>query len=196
MLFVDTLFFIVIGYFSYKFIQVLIKMKQKAILPATNEERAAIRKIPGKEIDFPTYSKQKVEIIIYSFMLLFVIVVFLLGILSGYFGWSFYLLFFLLLSYSYNLLNLFAIVDGGLLSGSRFIAWHQIKSFHFIPIDINHKYYGYTKEVNEGYELKMKAKFLSTSCIITSAEMKEKLSNVLTEHVKVNEEESAVQEPR
>ena len=193
MLFVDTLFFIVIGYFSYKFIQVLIKMKQKAILPATNEERAAIRKIPGKEIDFPTYSKQKVAIIIYSFMLLFVIAVFLFGILSHN---SFYLLFFFPLSYSYNLLNLFAIVKGGLLSGSRFIAWHQIKSFHFIPIDINHKYYGYTKEVNEGYELKVKAKFFSTSCIVTSDEMKEKLCNVLTEHVKVNEEESAVQEPR
>src|SRR5690625_4568151 len=77
-LFMDILFFIVIGYFSFRFIQVLIKMKQKVIIPVTNEERAAIRKIPGKEIDFPTYSKQKVEIIIYSFMLLFVIAVFLL----------------------------------------------------------------------------------------------------------------------
>jgi len=129
-------------------------------------------------------------------MLLFVIAVFLFGILSDYFGWSFYLLFFLPLSYSYNLLNLFAIVEGGLLSGSRFIAWGQIKSFHFVPIDINHKYYGYSKEVNRGYELKVKAKFLSTSCIITSEEMKEKLSNVLSELVKVNEEESAVQKPR
>src|SRR5690625_1049384 len=93
-LFVDILFLIVIDYYSYKFIQVLIKMKQKVIIPATNEERSAIRKIPGKEIDFPTYSKQKVEIIIYSFMLLFVIAVFLFGILSDHFGWSFYLLFF------------------------------------------------------------------------------------------------------
>src|SRR5690625_1260862 len=113
MLFVDTLFFIVIGYFSYKFIQVLITMKQKAMLPATNEERAASRQIPGKEIDCPTYSKQRVAIIIYSFMLLFVIAVFLFGILSHN---SFYLLFFFPLSYSYNLLNLFAIVKGGLLS--------------------------------------------------------------------------------
>ena len=195
-LFMDILFFIVIAYLGYKFIQVLIKMKQKVILPTTNEERAAIRKIPGKIIDFPTYSKQKVAIIIYSFMLLFVIAIFVFGILSHNFGWSFYLLFFLPLSYSYNLLNLFAIVEGGLLSGSRFIPWNKIKSFHFVPIDINHKYYGYTKEVNGGYELKVKAKLFSTSCIITSAEMKEKLSNVLTEHAKVNEEESGVQEPR
>src|SRR5699024_1108074 len=195
-LFVDILFFIVIGYYSYKFIQVLIKMKQKVIIPSTNEERTAIRKIPGKEIDFPTYSKQKVAIIIYSFMLLFVIAVFLFGILSHNFGWSFYLLFFFPLSYSYKLLNLFAVVEDGLLSGSRFIAWGQIKSFHFVSIDINHKYYGYSKEVNRGYELKVKAKFLSTSCIITSAEMKEKLKNVLSEHIKVNEGESAAQEPR
>src|SRR5690625_6095270 len=148
MLFVDTLFFIVIGYFNYKFIQVLRKMKQKAILPATNEERAAIRKIPGKEIDFPTYSKQKVAIIIYSFMLLFVIAVFLFGILSHN---SFYLLFFFPLSYSYNLLNLFAIVKCVLLSGSRFIAWHKINSFHFIHINIILKYYDYTISLNDVY---------------------------------------------
>lgn len=192
----DILFFIVIAYLGYKFIQVLIKMKQKVILPTTNEERAAIRKIPGKTIDFPTYSKQKVGIIIYSFMLLFVIAVFLFGILTHNFDWSFYLLFFLPLSYSYNLLNLFAIVEGGLLSGSRFIAWGQIKYFHFVPIDINHKYYGYSKEVNGGYELKVKTKLFSASCIVTSDEMKEKLSNVITEHAKVNEEESAIQESR
>src|SRR5699024_4788278 len=118
---------------------------------ATNEERSAIRKIPGKEIDFPTYSKQKVAIIIYSFMLLFVIAVFLFGILSHNFGWSFYLLFFFLLSYSYQLLNLFTVVEDVLLSGSRFIPCNKLKSFHFVSIDINHKYYGYTKEVNGGY---------------------------------------------
>src|SRR5690625_7503117 len=109
-------------------------------------------------------------------MLLFVIAVFLFGILSHN---SFYLLFFFPLSYSYNLLNLFAIVKGGLLSGSRFIAWHQIKSFHFIPIDINHKYYGYTKEVNEGYELKVKAKYLSKNYIFTSVEQIVKFSNFI-----------------
>src|SRR5699024_4446221 len=105
----NILFFIVIAYLGYKFIQVLIKMKQKVILPTTNEERAAIRKIPGKEVDLPIYSKQKIGIIIYSFMLLFVIAVFVFGILSYNFVWSFYLLFFLPLSYSYNLLNLFNI---------------------------------------------------------------------------------------
>src|SRR5690625_7448741 len=66
-LFMDILFFIVIAYLGYKFIQVLIKMKQKVILPTTNEECAAIRKIPGKAVDLPTYSKQKIGIIIYSF---------------------------------------------------------------------------------------------------------------------------------
>lgn len=192
----DILFSIIIAYIGYQFIQVLIKMKQNVILPTTNEERIAIRKVPEKEIDFPTYAKQKVDIMIYSFVLLFVIAFFLFGILTDNFGWSFYLLFFLPLSYSYNLLNLFAIVEGGLLSGSRFIPWGQIKSFHFVPIDINHKYYGYAKEVNDSYELKVKATFFSASCIVTSDEMKEKLNTVLTKHVKVNEEGSTVQEPR
>src|SRR5690625_7720894 len=99
-------------------------------------------------------------------MLLFVIAVFLFGILSDYFGWSFYLLFFLPLSYSYNLLNLFAIVEVSLLSGSRFIVWLQIKFFYFVPIVINYKYYVYSKELNRVHELKVQLKYLSTICII------------------------------
>jgi hypothetical protein len=58
--------------------------------------------------------------------------------------------------YSHNLLNVFAIVEGGALSGSRFVAWKIMKSFDFIPIDENHKFYGYSKEVNNGYEFKLK----------------------------------------
>jgi hypothetical protein len=85
---------------------------------------------------------------------------------------------------------MFAVVDGGLLSGSRLIVWKKIKSFQFIPIDINHKYYGYSKEVNGGYELKVKGKIFSESCIVTSPEMKEKLTRILSEHAKVIEEKT------
>ena len=85
---------------------------------------------------------------------------------------------------------MFAVVDDGLLSGSRLIVWKKIKSFQFIPIDINHKYYGYSKEVNEGYELKIEGKIFSESCIVTSPEMKEKLTRILSEHAKVIEEKT------
>lgn len=183
----DVLFFIFIGYFSYKFIQVLIKMKQKVILLITHEEIAVIRKHPDKLVDFPTYSKQKVGIIIYSTMLLFVIVMFLLGAFFQLFGWSLYLLLFLPIANSYNLLNLFAVVEDGLLSGNRFIPWKKIKSFHFVPIDINHKYYGFSKEANNGYELRIQTRGLPISCVVTSIEMKKKLTSFLSKHVMVKE---------
>ncbi|GAB3055623.1 hypothetical protein GCM10027286_18930 [Virgibacillus ainsalahensis] len=181
MFFINILFLIGIGYVSYKFIQVMMKMRQRVILPTTNEEIDAIRKHPEKKVDFPTYSKQKAGIIIYSLLLLFVICMFCLGVFLQLFDWSLYMLLLLPMAHSYNLLNLFAVVDDGILSGSRFVAWNKIKSFQFIPIDINHKYYGFSKEVNNKYELKIRAKFYFTSCVVTSDEMKEKLNNILNE---------------
>lgn len=189
-LFMNIFFLIVIGYYCYKFVQLLIKMKQEVVLPTTNEEIMYIRKYPQKTVNFPTYSKQKVGIIVYSLMLLYLIVMFIIGAANKNINWPFYLLLFLPLTHSYNLLNLFAVVDDGLLCGSRFVAWKKIKSFHFVPIDANHKFYGYTKEVNDGYELKIRAKHFSLSCIVTSNKMKEKLTEILSEHVMMNEEDS------
>ncbi|OZU87694.1 hypothetical protein CIL03_15110 [Virgibacillus indicus] len=189
-LFMDILFLFIIGYYTYKFIQILFKMKQKVILPATDEEMSAIRIQPEKALDFPAYSKQKTGIIIYSFMLLFVIVLFFAGTFFHLFGWQIYWLIFLPMAYSFNLLNMFAVINDGLLCGNRFVAWNKIKSFHFVPMDINNKYYGHSKEVNEGFELKIKTKGFPISCFIISEEMKEKLTGIFSEHVMVDRKES------
>lgn len=45
------------------------------------------------------------------------------------------------------------------------------------------QFYGYSTEVNGGYELKISMKIFSTSCIVTSDEMKERLDRILTNHV-------------
>lgn len=163
-------------------------MKQKVIIPANNEEMAAIRKYPQKPIEPPKYSKQKTGIILYSLMLLFVFIMFVASAFFKEINWSAYLLLFLPLSYSKDLFHLFAIQEDGILSGSRYIPWKRIRSFQFIPIDVNHNYYGYAKEVNNGYELKMKGRFFSVSCIVTSDEIKEKVGKVLNEHIKVEKE--------
>ena len=177
------LFLIVIGYATFQFIQLLIMLKKEIIMPSTSEQLTAIRKYPQKIVDFPSYSKQKVGITIYSILLLFVIVMFLLGVFILDLDWSLYLLMFLPLANSQSLLNLFAVGEGGLLIGSRFINWKKIKSFQFISIDLNHPFYGYSKEVNGGYELKIRTKVFSTSCIVTSDEMKEKLAGILNNHI-------------
>lgn len=189
----DLLFLILLGYFSYKFIVLLVKMKKEVILPILREEIADIRNYPQKPVDFPVYSKQKVGIIIYSITLLFVFVMFFSGTIFNKFDWSLYLLLSLPLSYSHNLFNLFAIVDDGILSGSRFIPWKKIKSFQFYPIGLNHQYYGYANEVNDGYELKIKTNGFPIRCIVTSDIMKEKLNKILSERVGVKEEEGGVE---
>lgn len=186
----NLLFFIILSYFSFKFVQVLIKMKRNIVIPANAEEIVFIRNYPQKHVDFPTYSKQKWGIFIYALMVLFVFTMFLIGSLLNKFDWTFYLLLFLPLTHSYNLLNLFVVLEDGILSGNHFIAWRRIKSFQFVPIDVNHKYYGYEKEVNSGYELIIKGTLKSVSVIITSDEMREKLSKLLNEQIIRKDNES------
>ena len=177
----------IIGFYSYRFIQVLLKMKQKVILPKTNEEAAVLRKHPGETVTVPEFTKQKTGIIIYSLILFFVIGMLFLEMVTHTFGWAIYLLIFLPISHSYNLLNLVAVVKDGLLIGNQFIAWSKIKSFYFVRIDINHKYYGHSKEVNEAFQLKVKTKFISASCIITSSEMKDRLDKIVSDQVNASE---------
>jgi hypothetical protein len=126
----------------------MIKMRKNKILPTTNEEIAAIRKYPRKVADAPTFSKQKVGIIIYLIVLVFVITMYLIGTFQVELDWSLFLLLFIPLINAYNLFNLFAVVEDGLLSGNRFIHWKKLKSFRFVPINFNHKYYGYADEIN------------------------------------------------
>ncbi|MFD1851520.1 hypothetical protein [Oceanobacillus bengalensis] len=81
-----------------------------------------------------------------------------------------------------NLLNIFAVVEGGIIFGARFVPWRKIKSFEFVRIDVKHNYYGFTSEVNDQYELKVKTSFRTLSSIITSEEIKGRISNIVEEH--------------
>lgn len=184
----NLLLLLFIGYYTWTFVQLMIKMRKNKILPTTNEEIAAIRKYPRKVVDAPTFSKQKVGIIIYLILLVFVITMYLIGTFQVELDWSLFLLLFIPLINADNLLNLFAVAEDGLLIGNRFIDWKKLKSFRFVPIDFNHKYYGYEEEINKGYELIIKERLFSVSCIVTSEAMKEKLSKILCEHGVVNEE--------
>jgi len=181
-LLLDAVFFVIIGYYCIRFIQVLIRMSSKIIFPITPEERAVIRKQPDKVLDPPTYSKQKVGIIIYSIMLLFIISMYFIGLTFNEINWSIYLLVFTPLTTSSNLLNLFAVTRDGIMSGMRFVPWDKMKSYEFVRIDLNHKYYGFSKEVNNKYELIIQTKSFPINCIVTSDEMKERLENILNQH--------------
>ncbi|MFJ8262013.1 hypothetical protein ACIQ4I_08680 [Rummeliibacillus sp. NPDC094406] len=180
--FLNIVYIIVIVYFCCKFIRLLTKLKKDKIFPITNADLIGIRTYPQKVVGLPTISKQKIEIFLYVFILLFVIGMYIIDVVYKKFDASFYLLVLFPLYYSHNLLNLFAIINDGVLSGSRFVRWKKIKSFQFVPINLNHRYYGYSKEVNDGYEMIMQEKFSTIRCIVTTDEAKEKLTKILCDH--------------
>ncbi|WLR42654.1 hypothetical protein LC087_18565 [Bacillus carboniphilus] len=131
-------------------------------------------------------SKQKKGMMFYTGFLLFLISFIiwedtLESILPVYF------IFLPTLFMSRQLLNLFAIKKTGVLYGNRFIPWRKFSSFEFRMIDKNHKFYGYSKEVNEGYELLLHKRGMSVRCFVTSEEMKEKLTKVLNQQIEVEE---------
>lgn len=180
-LFTSLLLFSAIIYYLFQFVRFLKKRKEKMLIPGTKEERAAIRKDPQSK-----KPHQKENLMPYTLILTLIIVLYGLGIAFSNDRWSFNLMLLLLLINSSNLLNGFAIVEDGLLSGGRFIPWRKIREFNFVPIDLNHKYYGYSQEVNQGYELKIKGRWITETCIVTTEEMKVKLTNILSDHVELS----------
>lgn len=167
-------------YIVQNFVRLLWKMRDESHSPLTKQEAAMIRMHPEKPVDLPNYSEQKSGIIIYSVIIAFITLVFLFCILFKDDYWV-YWLFLPLLYSSGDMLNLFAVSKDGILKGNQFIPWENIQSFKFVPIDINHKYYGFSKEANSGYELKMKTKGFPVSCVITSKEMKDKLKQFISD---------------
>ncbi|MUK90307.1 hypothetical protein GMD78_18195 [Ornithinibacillus sp. L9] len=182
-LIMGLLFLLIVGYYIYKFIEVIIEMKNEIILPITEEDISDIRKYPQKEVDYPVYSKQRVGIILYAFLLLFPAIIIIVGMFFQMDNWYLYPMVVLPLTYSTDVLNLFAITKDGILSGNSFIPWKKIKSYDFYPIDINHRYYGHSREVNDRYELIIRSKVRRLSCVVTSDDMKEKLDRLLEEYI-------------
>lgn len=186
-LYLKLLFFLVFGYYVYHFIQIIFRMESKKIFPKSEDEILDLRKLPEKPLDYPSLKKQKVGILLYGGALLFVFIMYVLLFFffdsENGFDWILYIT--LLLPFSYvDLLNLFAIFDDGILIGNKFVPWGRLKGYHFIPIDMNHRFYGYDRKVNSGYELEFKGKVFSYNCIVITDEMKVTLEKLLDSHIK------------
>jgi hypothetical protein len=183
-LILEVLFLLFIIYFSYHYIILITKMKKTALIPSDKNDLRAVRKFPQKTADSPVISENKLGLIMYAVMLVFLIAMFIFGKYTMKFSWTYLYLMFIPLINAKDLLNVFAIYDDGFISGSRFVPWKDLKSFQFKKIDLNHKYYGYSPEVNEGYELILKTKMSSHSLVVTEEEVKESLARILEEQVK------------
>ncbi|QHS24000.1 hypothetical protein GWK91_14220 [Virgibacillus sp. MSP4-1] len=172
-----TALILFILYKSFRFYQVIARMKNIRF-PAM-EDMAEIRKLPEKPLNTPSYSHQKIGMTIYILMLVFLLIMFSIGIFIGGPQWYSFLPLLVPFVYTGDLLNLFAISNDGILSSTRFIPWKSIRSFEFVQIDVNHRYYGHSKEVNDTYELKIKTRGFPIRIVVITDEMKEKLTEIL-----------------
>lgn len=188
-MFMMILVVLAIVYYSFRIIQMIIKLRQGIIFPATKEERSAIRKHPQKTTAPPTVEGQKNGLIINAVLVLFIIAMFTIVYITDVFSWHQYLFMFLFLTYAYFMLplNLFAVKHDGLLIGMRFIPWKRVNMIHVVPINKNHKYYGFSQAANQGYVLKIKYTLGFASFVITSEQILKRHLKLLKEHVKVEE---------
>ncbi|KON85743.1 hypothetical protein AF332_02110 [Sporosarcina globispora] len=180
----EALFLFIVIYYSYHYIILITKMKKSALIPFNKTDLETVRKFPQKSADAPVISKNKLGLTMYAVMLVFLIAMFIFGKYNMKFSWTYLYLLFIPLINARDLLNVFAVYDDGFICGSKFVPWKKLKSFHFKKIDLNHKYYGYSQEVNEGYELILKTKMGSHSFIVTEDEMKERLAGMFEKHIK------------
>ncbi|MCM3638950.1 hypothetical protein M3152_14700 [Sporosarcina luteola] len=170
-------------FLCFRIFRLLIRMKQPVIFPVTEEDLQEIRIQPKKSVELPIINQQKTGLLWLGLTLLFLLILVVFDLLSTSKDLS-YAVIPLLVLFTFNQVwNLFAIVENGVLCGGRFVSWKNIQSYHFEGIDQNHRFYGYSPEVNSGYELWITTKFSEVSCIVTSEAVKEKLAGILDGHV-------------
>ncbi|SHH26152.1 hypothetical protein [Virgibacillus chiguensis] len=190
----ETLFMIFVllalVYYIFRIIQVIVKLKQAHIFPLTNEERRTIRKHPQKITAPPTVEGQKLGLLANVAFLFFIASMFSIVYITDVFSWHQYLfmLFFLMYAYFMLPLNLVAVKQDGILIGTRFLSWKHIHSIKAVAIYKNHKFYGYSSDVNIGFVVKIKYKFGFTSFVVTSEKTLKQLLKICQEHVTVEDE--------
>lgn len=180
----DILFWVVFGYLLFRFFQLVIKMKQPAIIPFTEEDLKSIRRYPQKTVGLPILSQQKTGLFLMGVMLIGLLVLAVLKAQDHTIQSPYYIIPLLAILNFNQSWNLFAIVKDGVLCGGKFVPWMRIQSYQFVPIDSNHRFYGYVPEVNSGYELQIKTKFTGAYCIVTSETVKEKLAVILDNNIR------------
>ncbi|WLR51293.1 hypothetical protein LC040_19485 [Bacillus tianshenii] len=175
-------FLALVGSLIYQFLTVIQKLKNQKELafPIIEHDAEHLLSPNHAKVAPPNLKAQKGNIIIWGLIILILTVVAFFIMISEKVDIFAFLLLLVPLANTPRLISLFAISDEGVICGERFLKWNRVKSFQFIPITPNHKYYGYSRQTNEGYELKLSARvFFPISYIVTSEETKERLSDVL-----------------
>ncbi|OEH92556.1 hypothetical protein [Bacillus solimangrovi] len=174
---------VLIAYLIHRYISIirLLNKNEAVLFPKQDKEFETILSYNQAVVTQPKFEKQKLNLVIMGVIIIIVIIISVF-ILTGY-SFNFYSIILLLLVpflYMERFMNLFAFTKEGLWSGDRLIRWEKIIEFQLIRINMNHKYYGYSKNINDKYELKIKiGKLRKLSYIITSDETKDHITEIL-----------------
>ncbi|GAA0292408.1 hypothetical protein GGQ92_002651 [Gracilibacillus halotolerans] len=182
-LFIIIILFVI--YIIYRFIVLLTKMRQPILYPTTDQEWSSTHVYPQKKIRPPRPSYQKGGVLLYACTIIYFTVVLVLWFYFETISWPLLLLAIVPYLQMHTVFNMFAVVQDGMLCGGRFIRWKFIKSYEWYPINTNHRFYGFGEEVNNGYELKLKTKFIAlpASLIVTDTSVKQNLTKTLNQYV-------------
>lgn len=185
---VNILFILIFLYFTYHFLLVLINMKRPITFPKTEGELSQVCKFPDRPLRFPTYRAQLGGIILNSFVLLLIMTILLVATFTEVTIFPLQFLLFLPLANTQQMFNQVAITENGILCGGRFVPWRNMKQYQVISIDVNHRYYGYSREVNEGFEVRVRTNLFPLTFIALNDETKLKIierleNNGITEQI-------------
>lgn len=169
----------------FRFFRILIKMKQPAVFPVTEEDLKATRIQPKITVELPIISRQKTGLLKMGIVLLLLFSLMVIDLFSKSIALPYAIVIILALFNFNQFWNLFAIVEDGVLCGGRVVPWKSIQSYQFEQIDMNHHFYRDSPEVNIGYELWIITKYSEVSCIVTSEAVKEKLTGILDAHLSI-----------
>ncbi|MCG7344885.1 hypothetical protein MHZ92_12125 [Sporosarcina sp. ACRSL] len=176
---------LILGSQFITFFRIVRKMKQPVFFPDTEEDLKAIWNHSKKALELPIHSLTKRFFMWMGVLLLFLLLIVVLDIYDSAVGWGPYAMFVTnLLLINQYLWRIFVIVDDGVLCRGRFLPWKRIRSYHFEELHTNHPAY-HSPEISCAYELKIKTKYSSAKCFVTSEVVKEKITGLLDERLRV-----------
>lgn len=155
----------------YQLIKVFQAIKGPITFPNTEKELQALRKTPEKPIKEPNLKAHRGWIILYVFTLTLAMVLCGVNLIYLDNGWIFTFIFLLPVYHASDLINLFAVTKDGIISGSRFIPWSRMKSFERVPVDVNHRFYGFAHDVNGSQEVKIRTNGFPLTILITQKDL-------------------------
>lgn len=157
-------------------------MNKAFTFPIAEEDLKAIRKWPYEALRLPTISDQKRVLYLMAIMILGVLVLCVIKWQDDTDTTPLFIIPLQIILIFNRVWNQFAISEDGVLCVGRFVPWKRIRTYQFEELHTNHPAY-YSPEIDCAYELKIKTRFSSVNCFVTSEAVKEKLGIILDAHL-------------